>query len=74
MTNNVPLIQAWDLYYGVFKRIARQLPQLMSLELQYVSPELKNAHDLDLPEREGYHQHQVFQPARIRHLIQAAPS
>jgi FKBP12-rapamycin complex-associated protein len=40
--------QAWDLYYGVFKRIERQLPQLMSLELQYVSPELKNAHDLDL--------------------------
>ncbi|KAK5128460.1 hypothetical protein LTR85_003128 [Meristemomyces frigidus] len=42
------LNQAWDLYYGVFKRIARQLPQLMSLELQYVSPELKNAHDLKL--------------------------
>lgn len=42
------LNQAWDLYYGVFKRIARQLPQLMSLELQYVSPELKAAHDLDL--------------------------
>lgn len=42
------LNQAWDLYYGVFKRIARQLPQLMSLELQYVSPELKNAHDLSL--------------------------
>ncbi|KAK3073501.1 phosphatidylinositol kinase- protein kinase tor1 [Teratosphaeriaceae sp. CCFEE 6253] len=42
------LNQAWDLYYGVFKRIARQLPQLMSLELQYVSPELKNAHDLQL--------------------------
>lgn len=42
------LNQAWDLYYGVFKRIARQLPQLMSLELQYVSPELKNVHDIDL--------------------------
>lgn len=42
------LNQAWDMYYGVFKRIARQLPQLMSLELQYVSPELKAAHDLDL--------------------------
>ena len=42
------LNQAWDLYYGVFKRIARQLPQLMSLELQYVSPALKFAHDLDL--------------------------
>ncbi|GAB7363647.1 hypothetical protein MBLNU230_g4217t1 [Neophaeotheca triangularis] len=40
--------QAWDLYYGIFRRIARQLPQLMSLELQYVSPELKNAHDLEL--------------------------
>ncbi|KAI6788009.1 TOR1 phosphatidylinositol 3-kinase, partial [Hortaea werneckii] len=40
--------QAWDLYYGVFKRIARQLPQLMSLELQYVSPELKNARNLKL--------------------------
>ncbi|KAI7522659.1 TOR1 phosphatidylinositol 3-kinase, partial [Hortaea werneckii] len=38
----------WDLYYGVFKRIARQLPQLMSLELQYVSPELKNARNLKL--------------------------
>ncbi|KAF2860296.1 TOR1 phosphatidylinositol 3-kinase [Piedraia hortae CBS 480.64] len=42
------LNQAWDLYYGVFKRIARQLPQLMSLELQYVSPQLKEAHDLKL--------------------------
>ncbi|WPH02862.1 Hypothetical protein R9X50_00573000 [Acrodontium crateriforme] len=42
------LNQAWDLYYGVFKRITRQLPQLMTLELQYVSPELKNAHDLKL--------------------------
>ncbi|KAF2718139.1 TOR1 phosphatidylinositol 3-kinase [Polychaeton citri CBS 116435] len=42
------LNQAWDLYYGVFKRIARQLPQLMSLEMQYVSPQLKDAKDLDL--------------------------
>ena len=42
------LNQAWDLYYGVFKRLVRQLPQLMSLDMQYVSPELKNAHDLDL--------------------------
>ena len=48
-TNEIgDLNQAWDLYYGVFKRITRQLPQLMTLELQYVSPELKNAHDLDL--------------------------
>ena len=42
------LNQAWDLYYAVFRRIARQLPQLMTLDLKYVSPRLKEAHDLDL--------------------------
>ncbi|UPX14327.1 Non-specific serine/threonine protein kinase [Ascochyta rabiei] len=42
------LNQAWDLYYQVFRKIARQLPSLMSLELQYVSPKLKEAHDLEL--------------------------
>lgn len=42
------LNQAWDLYYQVFRKIARQLPSLMTLELQYVSPKLKDAHDLDL--------------------------
>ena len=34
------LNQAWNLYYQVFRRISRQLPQLTSLELQYVSPKL----------------------------------
>lgn len=48
-TNEVgDLNQAWDLYYQVFKKIARQLPSLMTLELQYVSPKLKNVHDLEL--------------------------
>ena len=28
------LNQAWDLYYHVFRRISRQLPQLTQLELQ----------------------------------------
>ncbi|KKY24120.1 putative phosphatidylinositol 3-kinase tor2 [Phaeomoniella chlamydospora] len=42
------LNQAWDLYYGVFRKIARQLPQLMTLDLKYVSPRLKEAHDLEL--------------------------
>jgi serine/threonine-protein kinase mTOR len=42
------LNQAWDLYYGVFRKIARQLPQLMSLDLKYVSPRLKDARDLGL--------------------------
>ena len=42
------LNQAWDLYYSVFRKIARQLPQLMTLDLKYVSPRLKDARDLDL--------------------------
>lgn len=42
------LSQAWDLYYQVFKRITKQLPQLTNLELQYVSPKLKQISDLSL--------------------------
>lgn len=42
------LNQAWDIYYNVFRRINRQLPQLQTLELQYVSPKLLAAKDLDL--------------------------
>ncbi|XP_018572076.1 serine/threonine-protein kinase Tor [Anoplophora glabripennis] len=42
------LNQAWDLYYHVFRRITRQLPQLTSLELQYVSPNLLVCQDLEL--------------------------
>ncbi|KAH8157738.1 hypothetical protein CIB48_g10508 [Xylaria polymorpha] len=39
---------AWDLYYQVFRRIGRQLPQMTSLELTYCSPKLLSARDLDL--------------------------
>ncbi|ODQ81853.1 hypothetical protein BABINDRAFT_160083 [Babjeviella inositovora NRRL Y-12698] len=42
------LNQAWDIYYNVFRRISRQLPQLQTLELQYVSPKLLAASDLEL--------------------------
>lgn len=42
------LTQAWDLYYHVFRRISKQLPQLTSLELQYVSPKLLMCRDLEL--------------------------
>lgn len=42
------LNQAWDLYYHVFRKISRQLPQLTSLELQYVSPKLLKCKDLEL--------------------------
>ncbi|KAF2071336.1 hypothetical protein CYY_007349 [Polysphondylium violaceum] len=42
------LNQAWDLYYQVFRRIYKQLPQMTSLELQYVSPKLLNSFDMEL--------------------------
>ncbi|KAF4471356.1 fkbp12-rapamycin complex-associated [Fusarium albosuccineum] len=42
------LNQAWDLYYQVFRRISRQLPQVTTLELTYCSPKLLNAKNLDL--------------------------
>ncbi|AOW06792.1 armadillo-type protein [Yarrowia lipolytica] len=42
------LNQAWDIYYNVFRRIAKQLPQLISLDLQYVSPKLLAAENLEL--------------------------
>ena len=42
------LNQAWDLYYQVFRRISRQLPQITTLELTYCSPKLLASKDLDL--------------------------
>ena len=32
----------------VFRKIAKQLPSLISLDLQYVSPKLQHARDLEL--------------------------
>ena len=42
------LNQAWDLYYTVFRRVNKQLPQLTTLELRYVSPALLKARRLEL--------------------------
>ena len=42
------LERAWEIYYGVFKRIEKSLPQLTTLDLQYVSPELLKARNLEL--------------------------
>eukprot|EP01132_Coremiostelium_polycephalum_P005602 gene5602-6970_t len=42
------LNQAWDLYYQVFRRIYKQLPQMLTLELQYSSPKLLMAQDMEL--------------------------
>ncbi|KAI9726194.1 MAG: phosphatidylinositol kinase- protein kinase tor1 [Chrysothrix sp. TS-e1954] len=42
------LNQAWDVYYGVFKKIAKQIVQITTVDLQYVSPKLKDVSDLEL--------------------------
>jgi FKBP12-rapamycin complex-associated protein len=39
---------AWDVYYQVFQKIKRQLQSINNVELQYVSPSLREARDLDL--------------------------
>jgi phosphatidylinositol kinase/protein kinase (PI-3 family) len=49
ISNNVKDIDlAWEKYYSVFKRITKQLPQMTSLELGYVSPKLMVSRDLEL--------------------------
>ena len=49
------LNQAWDLYYNVFRKIAKQLPHLLNLDLAYVSPQLKEARNLELAPPGTYH-------------------
>ncbi len=39
---------AWEKYYSVFKRITKQLPQMTTLELNFVSPRLMVSRDLEL--------------------------
>ncbi|KAI8439629.1 hypothetical protein MSG28_013348 [Choristoneura fumiferana] len=68
------LNQAWDLYYHVFRRISRQLPQLTSLELQYVSPRLLNCRDLQLAVPGSYVPDQpLIRIALIQSSLQADP-
>ena len=69
------LNQAWDLYYAVFRKIARQLPQLMSLDLKYVSPRLKDAHDLDLAVPGTYQSGKpVLRIIHFDHVLNVIPS
>lgn len=46
--NMLHMDQAWELYYQVFRRINKQLQQLTTLELQYISESLMRAKNLDL--------------------------
>ncbi|CAG8552522.1 7121_t:CDS:10 [Diversispora eburnea] len=42
------LAQAWQIYHELFKKITSQVATITSLELQYVSPKLLAAKDLEL--------------------------
>ncbi|KIM74515.1 hypothetical protein PILCRDRAFT_801024 [Piloderma croceum F 1598] len=49
------LDEAWEIYYGVFKKVEKQLPSLTTLDLQYISPELLKARNLELAVPGTYH-------------------
>ncbi|SMN19447.1 similar to Saccharomyces cerevisiae YKL203C TOR2 PIK-related protein kinase and rapamycin target [Maudiozyma saulgeensis] len=42
------LNQAWDIYYNVFRKISKLVPELEMLELQHVSPKLLKARNMKL--------------------------
>lgn len=46
--NKIHINQAWELYYQVFRKINKQLPQLTNLELQHVSPRLLEINNIEL--------------------------
>nr|CAB3264065.1 serine/threonine-protein kinase mTOR-like [Phallusia mammillata] len=69
------LNQAWDLYYHVFRRISKQLPQLTTIELQYVSPKLMVCKDLELAVPGTYDPHRPIVRIRsIQHTLQVITS
>lgn len=73
--NTKDLTQAWDLYYLVFKRIAKQLPLLTSLELKYVSPRLEMCQDLELAVPGSYAPHNpIIKIERVKSNLQVITS
>lgn len=73
--NKNHITQAWDLYYLVFKRIAKQLPLLTSLELKYVSPKLEVCHDLELAVPGSYVPHKpIIKIERVKSNLQVITS
>ncbi|GMT28496.1 hypothetical protein PFISCL1PPCAC_19793, partial [Pristionchus fissidentatus] len=53
--NGKELTQAWELYYSIFKRIAAQLKTMTSLDLNYISPILQKAKELELAVPGSFH-------------------
>lgn len=73
--NTKDLTQAWDLYYLVFKRIAKQLPLLTSLELKYVSPRLEMCQDLELAVPGSYAPHKpIIKIEKVKSNLQVITS
>ncbi|XP_035228341.1 serine/threonine-protein kinase mTOR-like [Stegodyphus dumicola] len=69
------LTQAWDTYYHVFRKVAKQLPQLTSLELQYVSPKLLMCRDLELAVPGTYNPNKpIVRIARVESSLQVITS
>lgn len=67
--------QAWDLYYHVFRRISRHIPQLTTLELQFVSPKLLLCRDMELAVPGSYIPGQpVIRIAHIQSSLQVIAS
>lgn len=46
--NDTDINRAWDVYYQVFRRINKQMPQMTVLELKHVSPSLLESRNMDL--------------------------
>lgn len=76
MTGDVKHVtQAWEFYYHVFKKISKQLPNLTSLELQYVSPKLLKCQDLELAVPGVYHPNKpIIKIAKIGSDLQVITS
>lgn len=67
--------QAWEFYYHVFKKISKQLPNLTSLELQYVSPKLLKCSNLELAVPGVYHPNKpIIKIAKIKGDLQVITS
>jgi phosphatidylinositol kinase/protein kinase (PI-3 family) len=71
------LNQAWDLYCSVFRLVNKQLTGLADLELQYVSPKLLAARDLELAVPGTYLRDDsrgAVDPSQIIHIGSFVPS
>jgi FKBP12-rapamycin complex-associated protein len=73
--NDKDINQAWDLYYHVFRRINKELPHMMNLELQEVSPKLMQCQDLELAVPGTYsNEKPIIRIHKINPILNVIPS